>query len=121
MYSLASRVLSKKGKGQMRCRLLFLTALIAYPVSSTLAQQTGDPDAGAAYAEQVCAKCHAIDLTSPSPEPTAPPFRDIAKTPGRSEMALLVWLTTSHPTMPNIVLEKQDLDNVVAFILTFKK
>jgi hypothetical protein len=44
----------------------------------------------------------------------------VANTPGMTATALAVWLTTSHPTMPNIVLEQQDLDNVVAFILTLK-
>jgi hypothetical protein len=34
--------------------------------------------------------------------------------------ALTVWLTTSHPTMPNIVIEPNDMDNVVAFILSLK-
>jgi mono/diheme cytochrome c family protein len=104
----------------MWCQLIILIGIDASPLSSVQAQQTGDPGAGAAFAEEVCAKCHAIDLTGNSPEPTAPPFRDVANTPGISEMALTVWLTTSHPTMPNIVLEKQDLDNVIAFILTLK-
>ena len=83
-------------------------------------QQTGDPEAGAAYAKNVCAQCHTIKGAEPSPEPTAPPFKVVANTPGMTATALAVWLTTSHPTMPNIVLERQDLDNVIAFILTLK-
>jgi hypothetical protein len=34
--------------------------------------------------------------------------------------ALRVWLSTSHPTMPNIVVEPPDMDNVIAYILTLK-
>jgi hypothetical protein len=49
------------------------------------------------------------------------PFEDIANTPGVTEAALYVWLTSSHPTMPDIVLEKEDLRNVVAYILSLKK
>jgi mono/diheme cytochrome c family protein len=83
-------------------------------------QQTGDPAAGAAYAEKICAQCHSIKGAEPSPEPTAPPFKVVANTPGMTATALTVWLSTSHPTMPNIVLEPQELDNVIAFILTLK-
>jgi mono/diheme cytochrome c family protein len=90
-------------------------------ITSASAQQAGDPGAGAAYAKQVCAKCHAIDRTGISPEPSAPPFRDVANTPGMTATALSVWLTTSHPTMPNIVVERDDLDNVIAFILSLKE
>jgi hypothetical protein len=35
-------------------------------------------------------------------------------------IALTVWLTTSHPTMPNIIVEPHDMDNVIAFILSLK-
>ena len=34
--------------------------------------------------------------------------------------ALRVWLQTSHPTMPNIMLAPNDMDNVVAYILSLK-
>jgi mono/diheme cytochrome c family protein len=98
--------------------------LISIPVlvglASSAEAQTGDPEAGAAYAKQVCAMCHAIDRTELSPEPTAPPFKDVANTPGMTATALAVWLTTSHPTMPNIILDPQELDNVIAFIVSLK-
>jgi mono/diheme cytochrome c family protein len=98
--------------------------LISIPVlvglASSVEAQTGDPKSGAAYAKQVCAKCHAIDRTGISPEPTAPSFKDVANTPGMTGTALTVWLTTSHPTMPNIIVEPHDMDNVIAFILSLK-
>jgi mono/diheme cytochrome c family protein len=83
-------------------------------------QQTGDPAAGAVYVEKICAQCHTIKGAEISPNPTAPPFKVVANTPGMTATALAVWLTTSHPTMPNIVLEGQDLENVIEFILTLK-
>jgi hypothetical protein len=33
----------------------------------------------------------------------------------------MVWLQTSHPTMPNIILEPNDMSNVVAYILSLSK
>ena len=103
----------------------WLSTLISIPVlvglASSAEAQTGDPEAGAAYAKQVCAKCHATDRTGLSPEPTAPPFKDVANTPGMTGTALRVWLSTSHPTMPNIIVEPADMDNVIAYILSLKE
>jgi mono/diheme cytochrome c family protein len=100
---------------------LLVTIPFVAGLASSAEAQTGDPGAGAAYAQQVCAKCHAIDQTGTSPEPTAPPFKDVANTPGMTGTALRVWLSTSHPTMPNIIVEPTDMDNVIAFIVSLKE
>jgi mono/diheme cytochrome c family protein len=84
--------------------------------------QEADVEAGKAYAEQVCAACHAVLPNEEfSPLPEAPTFQSVADTPGMTELALSVWLQSSHPTMPNIVLEQDDLRNVVAYIRSLKK
>jgi mono/diheme cytochrome c family protein len=106
-------------------RVIVFVQLFAGPASNAGAQ-TGDPGAGAVYAQQVCAKCHAIDRTGSSPEPTAPPFKDVANTPGMTATALAVFLTTNMhqprtaTTMPNIVLDRQELDNIIAYITSLK-
>ncbi len=51
-----------------------------------------------------------------SPLPQAPTFQSVADTPGMTEMALTVWMQSSHPTMPNIILKSDELRNVVAYI-----
>jgi cytochrome c2 len=102
--------------------LAILTSLLLFVVESSAgAQQAGDPGAGASYAKQLCAKCHAIEGTDASPNRKAPRFRDVANTPGMTATALTVWLKTSHPTMPDIVIEQTDMDNVIAFILSLKE
>jgi mono/diheme cytochrome c family protein len=79
-------------------------------------------EAGAAYAQEVCAACHAVLPNEEiSPLPEAPTFQSVADTPGMTELALTVWLQSSHPTMPNIVLAQDDLRNVVAYIHSLKK
>jgi hypothetical protein len=35
-------------------------------------------------------------------------------------MALTVWFHTSHPTMPNIIIHGEDLDNIIAYILSLR-
>jgi mono/diheme cytochrome c family protein len=102
--------------------ILFLALLLLFGGLASPAQtQTADAAAGEAYAEKVCAQCHAIHPSGLSPELTAPPFKGVANTPGMTDTALRVWLRTSHPTMPNIVVEPQDMDNVIAYILSLKE
>jgi mono/diheme cytochrome c family protein len=104
----------------MKTRLTLAGTLLLALSSQAFAQEA-DIEAGAAYAEQVCAACHAVlpnETISPLPE--APPFQSVADTPGMTELALTVWLQSSHPTMPNIVLEQNDLRNVVAYIRSLK-
>ena len=84
--------------------------------------QDANAEAGATHAEQVCAACHAVLPNEEfSPLPQAPTFQSVADTPGMTDLALTVWLQTSHPTMPNIVLAQDDLRNVVAYIRSLKK
>ena len=83
------------------------------------AQQPGDPLKGAAVAQSVCAQCHAVrngELRSPNP--MAPSFSNLAKWPGMTDMALLAWLQSSHPVMPNIVLHDDERNNVITYILS---
>lgn len=95
--------------------LLAAATLLALP-SVALAQEA-DIEAGAAYARGVCAACHAVLANEQiSPLPQAPTFQSVADTPGMTELALAVWLQSSHPTMPNIILKPDELRNVVAYI-----
>ena len=103
------------------CVLFLALLLLVDGMASPAQTQTADAAAGEAYAEKVCAQCHAIHPSGVSPELTAPPFKDVANTPGMTDTALRVWLSTSHPTMPNIVIEPEDMDNVIAYILSLKE
>lgn len=102
-------------------KTLVLAAAMTLGLSGAAGAQDADVAAGKVYAEEVCAACHAVqagDLESPLFEAT--PFQEVADTPGMTELALSVWLQTSHPTMPNIVLEQDDMRNVIAYIRSLK-
>ena len=107
----------------MRGLMLGLASLAILVSTGAQAQEdVGDSDAGLAVASQICASCHAITRAQRmSPLLTAPRFEDVANTPGMTAMALFVWMRTSHPTMPNIILEPEDLGNVVAYLLSLKE
>jgi len=81
----------------------------------------GDARKGLLYAQQVCAGCHNVLQTdAASPNRQAPAFKTVANTPGMSITALTVWSRTSHPTMPNLVIEPADMDDLIAYILSLR-
>jgi mono/diheme cytochrome c family protein len=103
----------------MRPLLLSFAIGLATAPGALAAEDVGDPQAGFEYAKQVCSVCHGVSAEK-SPLPKAPRFREVADTSGMTGTALAVWMQTSHPTMPNIILEKNDMLNVIAYILSLK-
>ena len=86
------------------------------------AQDVGHVGTGLALARTVCSECHAIGKAdASSPNAAAPRFERIANTPGMTGMALSAALQTSHRTMPNIMLNANELSDIVAYILTLKQ
>ena len=96
-------------------------ALAKPPVPPT-AEQVGVPQLGRQYAEFNCASCHAIDAGKKlSPNPNAPAFQTVADTPGMTYIAIRAWLHTSHPTMPNLIVDSDRMDDLAAYIATLRK
>ena len=79
-------------------------------------EQAGDPDAGRQLAEASCLSCHG-SVAAPR---QAPSFATIAAMPSTNARSLGVFLRTSHPAMPNLVLSASERDNVIAYILTLR-
>ena len=85
------------------------------------AADMGDPNRGLVYAKKACSECHAVEKGEVSPDIKAPNFSAIADSPGMTERALVVWLQSSHhATMPNFIIAPDDLDNVVAYIMSLR-
>ena len=110
-------------------RLVTMVGSLAALTSAAQGQETGDPQAGQVVAAEQCAGCHAVlpgqgVSTDPDPLPFdgagALAFEDIANTPGVTTMALSAWMASNHPTMPQILLEDDDLQDVIAYILSLK-
>jgi mono/diheme cytochrome c family protein len=100
---------------------LAVLGLLAVSTERLAAQEDGDPQRGRVLAREVCAECHAVEPGRPSPNPNAPTFEAIASVRGMSIRALTVALLTPHRTMPNLVLEADELRNVATYILTLKR
>ena len=91
----------------------------AAPIADAV--EVGDPRKGLAYAQKICSVCHNVLRTeAASPNQKAPPFKKIATTPGMSATALTVWSRTTHPTMPNLVIAPEDMDDLIAYILSLR-
>jgi tetratricopeptide (TPR) repeat protein len=98
------------------------TAKAKTPLPVAEAVDIGDVRRGLDYAKKVCAECHnVLGSHAPSPNRQAPPFKKIANTPGMSVTALTVWSRTTHPTMPNLIIEPGDMDDLIAYLLSLKE
>ena len=91
------------------------------PVPATDAMDIGDARKGLDYAQKgLCAHVTTCRSDAASPNSKAPSFKQIANTPGMSVTALTVWSRTTHPTMPNLIIEPNDMDDLIAYILSLK-
>jgi mono/diheme cytochrome c family protein len=121
LWSGADRLRSnRKVHGVIACALTSL-ALCAAGVGVGDAQEPGNAARGRLSAGDLCADCHRTEPgAGHSPSATAPPFAEVAKTKGMTAMALNVWLRTSHPTMPNIMLRPDTADDIITYILSLR-
>ena len=86
------------------------------------AAQEGDIAAGHAFAREACKICHVVGPEEEAPRTLdiAPAFRAVANTPGMTATALRVFLTTSHPKIPNLILKPGQTADVIAYILSLR-
>jgi hypothetical protein len=50
----------------------------------------------------------------------APTFLEVADDPSVTESGLRAFLATPHATMPNIVLNRQQTDDIIGYILSLR-
>jgi mono/diheme cytochrome c family protein len=113
-----------------RVSVHLLIAAISALAGSALAAPPGEVRAGKELALQVCAYCHVVAADQPAPpslrQPT-PNFQDIANAPTTNAKSLRRFITTTHwdartlpMTMPNPLLMDEDVNGVVAYILSLR-
>jgi len=102
-------------------RMILVAALAATTISAY--GQDGDIAAGHSFAREACSACHVVDTEHRRPPRRifiGPGFRSIANRPGMTATALRVFLTTSHPKMPNPVIMPEQMADVIAYILSLR-
>lgn len=99
-------------------RLAFALTFFSLVAAPALAANA-DPSVGAKLAKAECAACHAVGRDEAnSPDTKAPRFVDVAKMPSTTELSLKVFLRSSHKNMPNIILSREEVDSLAAYILS---
>ncbi|MGE0054470.1 MAG: cytochrome C [Hyphomicrobium sp.] len=103
-------------------RFAILAALVAVlSHGAAKAQDPGDPARGLAYAKRVCAECHGVGANDKeSPNAAAPTFGAVANTSGMTGRALVVWMESPHPSMPQLIVPVDDRNDLIAYILGLK-
>ena len=94
--------------------------IIIYSALSAAADAQAAAPRGENLAQSWCSQCHAVKPDQSSPNPAAPRFPDVAAEPSMTEYALRAFLKTPHPTMPNIMMKSDDMDDIVSYILSLK-
>ena len=79
----------------------------------------GSVAAGRSLAVQWCTGCHAVEPKTGGL--FAADFAEIAKLPSTTELSLKVFLRTSHRNMPNFILQPDEANDIVAYILSLKR
>lgn len=97
-----------------------LGATSTAPAKTT--EPRGNPKAGRAMAEAMCAVCHVVDARGVKGPvyTTAPDFGSIANTGRMSPTALRSFLIGPHPTMPQMKLSENQLREVTAYIMSLR-
>jgi mono/diheme cytochrome c family protein len=98
-----------------------LVAMVAVFAVFAFGDANADVRRGRALAERWCAECHAVAPNDAAGDPAAPDFADIAKEPSATAYGLRVFLRVPHATMPNFILDPDDIDDIVSYILSLKR
>lgn len=102
-------------------RRTIVLAIAVMSCAPAFSQEAGDVMQGQELAQSVCAECHAVAPGAiRSPNGHAPTFDTIAHMPGMTPIAIRVWLRSAHKEMPNIVLSRDETDNVIAYLASLK-
>ena len=79
----------------------------------------GPVEAGRRLASQWCSGCHSVEPNTVGI--FAAGFAEIAKVPSTTALSLKVFLQTSHRNMPNFILQPDEADDIVAYIMSLKR
>jgi mono/diheme cytochrome c family protein len=105
-------------------RSLQLIALVATALATRATWAAGDTmevSAGRELALNWCSECHVVaENQDRVPSDGVPTFFAIANHRSTTELGLRVFLTSPHGKMPNIMLTREQMDEIIAHILSLR-
>lgn len=94
--------------------------VIAAGALATALDARGASSPGEGLAERWCAQCHALEVNRVSPHSKAPPFPQLAAEPSVTPYSLRVLLRSPHASMPNLMLNPEQMDEITEYIMSLK-
>lgn len=80
-----------------------------------------DVSRGLTLARAWCAECHGVEAGEQTGAYETPPsFQSIARNPEVTETALKAFLQSTHPLMPQVKLNPDEIEELTAYILSLK-
>jgi cytochrome c len=80
-----------------------------------------DSATGHRLADAWCKDCHSIEAATAGASSGPPDFTAIANRHATTALSLKVFLQTSHPSMPDIILKPDESESLVNYILSLKR
>ena len=100
----------------------FFTLAILTAQSPTLAQPSdGDPVPGRWIAIRLCSSCHQVLPMIISSKADPPSFQSVADLPSTTGVSLNVFLHSNHRNMPDFIIEGEESNDLIAYILSLKQ
>lgn len=84
----------------------------------------GEQRQGKEILQELCARCHAIGRTGPSPNKRAPPFRSFSETKlydSDFRQRLETGLTSIHPFMPTFRFSPEEAGEVLGYLRSIQE
>ncbi len=104
----------------MRFSIPLLLFLLAGTASARAQAVPGNPFAGEQLARLQCAECHLLPGGQRATAGGIPSFQAMGSNPRVTALSLNAFLQTPHDRMPNIMLTRREIDDLIAYILSFK-
>jgi mono/diheme cytochrome c family protein len=101
-------------------RLSVFGCVVAAGASAMALDARGDSSPGKDLAERWCSQCHALEPNRVSPNSKARPFPQLAAEPSVTPYSLRVLLRSPHASMPNLMLNPEQMDEITDYIMSLK-
>lgn len=108
----------------MKPFMLILSATIVLLWSTVACARDGEQRQGKEILQELCARCHAIGRTGPSPNKRAPPFRSFSETKlydSDFRQRLETGLTSIHPFMPTFRFSPEEAGEVLGYLRSIQE
>ena len=101
----------------MRLLPLIAATVLAASAVPAYAAPAGSASAGRDLVMRSCVSCHAPEGTKAATD-GAPPLSFVAKDNKKNPAWIRGWLMDPHPPMPGIMLSRQQIDDIIAYLNT---